>query len=106
MFILPGSFCNTLTRIRNFNESYCRYSSRDIRPAELPANDLARFTDRVLLAGDKPQRYGTQFDWFSGEFTLPEPARLAEIDKERASLGLMPLRDYVCKLGEARRGAK
>jgi hypothetical protein len=34
---------------------------------ELPVNDLARFTDRVLLASGKPQRYGTQFDWFAGD---------------------------------------
>lgn len=78
-----------------------RYSA-----GELPANDLARLTDRILLADGNPQRYGTQFDWFSGEFKLPDPGRLAEIDKERARLGLMPLRDYVCTLGKAREGAK
>jgi len=39
---------------------------------ELAANDLARITDRVLVAGGKPQRYGTQFDWWlSGDFKLP-----------------------------------
>jgi hypothetical protein len=78
-----------------------RYSA-----GELPANDLARFTDRVLLASGKPQRYGTQFDWFSGEFKLPEPGRLAEIDKERARLGLMPLSDYVCSIDRARKGGR
>jgi hypothetical protein len=69
---------------------------------ELPANDLARFTDRVLVASGKPQRYGTQFDWFAGDFTLPEPSRLAEIDSERSHLGLMPLADYVCTIRVAR----
>jgi hypothetical protein len=69
---------------------------------ELPANDLARITDRVLLASGKPQRYGTQFDWFGGEFKLPEPGRLAEIDSERSHLGLMPLVDYVCTISKAR----
>lgn len=73
---------------------------------ELPANDLARMTDRILMAGDKPQKYGTQFDWFSGEFKLPEPAELAEIDAARARLGLMPLSDYVCTLRQARDAAK
>ena len=73
---------------------------------ELPANDLARMTDRILMAGDKPQKYGTQFDWFSGEFNLPAPAELAEIDSARAKLGLMPLADYVCTLRQARSAVK
>ena len=73
---------------------------------ELSADDLAKFTDRVLLANGKPQRYGTQFDWFAGDFTLPEAASLADIDKERSSLGLMPLNDYVCTLRLALKGIK
>jgi hypothetical protein len=73
---------------------------------ELPANDLARITDRVMLASGKPQRYGTQFDWFSGDFSLPELTKLAEIDAARAQLGLMPLVDYVCTLRNARNAAK
>jgi hypothetical protein len=73
---------------------------------ELPANDLARITDRVLAANGKPQRYGTQFDWFSGEFKLPEPNRLAEIDNERSHVGLMPLADYVCTIRKAREKLK
>jgi hypothetical protein len=30
---------------------------------ELSPTDFARYTDRVLLAMKKPQRYGTQFGW-------------------------------------------
>jgi len=69
---------------------------------ELPANDLARITDRVLVGSGKPQRYGTQFDWFSGEFKLPESSRLTEIDTERSLVGLMPLADYICTIRRAR----
>jgi len=72
---------------------------------ELPANDLARITDRVLMASGKSQRYGTQFDWFAGDFALPESAKLAEIDAARAQLGLMPLVDYVCTVRKARNSA-
>ena len=72
---------------------------------ELPGNDLARITDRVLVASGKPQRYGTQFDWFAGDFALPEPSKLAETDAARARLGLMPLVDYVCTLRKARNAA-
>jgi hypothetical protein len=69
---------------------------------ELPANDLARISDRVLIASRKPQRYGTQFDWFSSNFKLPEPSRLREIDAEREKLGLMSLADYVCTIRAVR----
>lgn len=74
-----------------------RYSS-----GELPANDLARFTDRVLISKGEPQRYGTQFDWMAGEFKLPDASRLAKIDAERKRIGLMPLADYVCTIRSAR----
>jgi len=73
---------------------------------ELPANDLARITDRVLLANGEPQKYGTQFDWLAGDFTLPEPTTLAAVDAARAELGLMPLADYVCTIRKARANAK
>jgi len=73
---------------------------------ELTANDLARTTDRILVASGKPQRYGTQFDWFAGNFELPEPRSLAEIDANRSHLGLMPLADYVCTMRVAREKAK
>jgi hypothetical protein len=72
---------------------------------ELPANDLARLTDRILVASDQPQRYGTQFDWFAGTFTLPEANELGRIDEARARLGLMPLTDYVCVLRKAKNAA-
>lgn len=74
-----------------------RYSS-----GELPANDLARFTDRVLISKGEPQKYGTQFDWTADEFKLPEGSRLAEIDTERKRIGLMPLADYACTIRSAR----
>jgi hypothetical protein len=74
-----------------------RYSA-----GELPANDLARMTDRVLIARGKAQKYGTQFDWFSGDFQLPEPAKLAHIDSDRGRLGLMPLGDYACTIRRER----
>jgi hypothetical protein len=69
---------------------------------ELPPNDLARMTDRILVASGKPQKYGTQFDWFAKDFELPGPIRLAEIDTEREHLKLMPLGDYVCTIRKER----
>jgi uncharacterized protein DUF6624 len=65
---------------------------------ELPAADLARLIDRILVEQGKPQRFGTQFDWLSGKFLLPDAARLTEIDANRRQLGLMPLADYACHM--------
>jgi hypothetical protein len=68
-----------------------RYESRELSPT-----DLARYTDRVLLAMKKPQRYGTQFDWQSRTFKLPDHRTVAEINAHRRELGLMSLEDYAC----------
>jgi hypothetical protein len=50
---------------------------------ELPADDLARLTDRVLLAAGKPQRFGTQIDWYSGQFKLKNAGNIADIEANR-----------------------
>jgi hypothetical protein len=65
---------------------------------ELPADDLAKLTDRVLLAAGKPQRFGTQFDWYSGQFTPKGAAKIADIEANRQALGLMRLTDYACMM--------
>jgi hypothetical protein len=65
---------------------------------ELPADDLARLTDRVLLAAGKPQRFGTQFDWYSGQFKSKGAGNIADIEANRQALGLMPLADYACMM--------
>ncbi len=65
---------------------------------ELPADDLAKLTDRVLLAAGKPQRFGTQFDWYSGQFKPKGVAKIADIEANRLALGLMPLTDYACMM--------
>jgi hypothetical protein len=74
---------------------------------DLGASDLARFTDRVLKAQGKPQRYGTQFtpeEWDTGHFGLPDEQSVREIDAHRRELGVMPLADYVCMMRHARKG--
>jgi hypothetical protein len=67
---------------------------------ELPATDLARLVDRILVKQNKPQRFGTQFDWLSGKFPLPDASRVAEIDANRRQLGLMPIADYACRMND------
>ena len=67
---------------------------------ELPATDIARLIDRMLVQQKKPQRFGTQFDWLSGKFPLPDPAHVTEIDANRRELGLMPIADYACRMND------
>jgi hypothetical protein len=67
---------------------------------ELPADDLAKLTDRLLIALGKPQVFGTQFDWFSGKFDLRTVGDIAAIDAHREKVGLMPLSDYACLMNE------
>lgn len=74
---------------------------------ELSTSDLARFTDRVLKAQGKPQRYGTQFSpeaWGRAHFGLPDDAAVQAVEANRRALGTMPLLDYVCMMRDARKG--
>ena len=66
-------------------------------------DDLARLSDRVLVRQGKQQRYGTHFDWTSGKFEPKKIGDPAEVDIERAKLGLMPLSDYGCMMANAAR---
>jgi hypothetical protein len=74
---------------------------------ELSGDNLARFTDRVLKAQGKPQRYGTQFApeaWAGEHFGLPDDDSVREVEAHRRALGIMPLADYVCMMRVARIG--
>ena len=74
---------------------------------EFNASDLARFTDRILKAQGKPQRYGTQFppeEMRRKYFGLPDEASLREVDTHRRELGVMPLADYACMMSFYRLG--
>jgi len=68
------------------------------KAGELPADDVAKLTDRVLLAAGKPQRFGTQFDWYSGQFKPKGASNIADIEANRQALGLMALADYACMM--------
>jgi hypothetical protein len=65
---------------------------------ELSGDDIARLTDRILIAQGKPQRFGTQFNWLSGQFEPRQAGDIVEIDAHRQELGLMSLTDYACMM--------
>jgi hypothetical protein len=70
-----------------------RYESHELSPT-----DLAKYTDRLLLAMKKSQRYGTQFDWQTRLFKLPDHRTVAKINAHRRELGLMSIEDYACMM--------
>jgi hypothetical protein len=58
----------------------------------------ALLADKALVAQGRPQRYGTQFERRGNRY-VPLPIQAAEdVDRRRASVGLMPLSDYDCFL--------
>lgn len=68
---------------------------------QVGGEQLALLTDRVLRAQGKPQRYGSQFTaGDDGGQWIPQPIEgpVSEVDKRRASLGMMPLADYGCTI--------
>jgi hypothetical protein len=54
--------------------------------------NLAYLTDRVRVAQDRPQLYGTQFCGMGGE--------LGRLDERRAAVGLGPFAEYEARLRE------
>ncbi|HET9254678.1 MAG TPA: DUF6624 domain-containing protein [Pseudonocardiaceae bacterium] len=62
---------------------------------EVKPHHIAYLTDRVLLAENAPQLYGTQVQQVDGVY---QPANLANpesVDQRRASVGLEPLAEYL-----------
>lgn len=69
---------------------------------EASPTDLAQLTDRVLLASDKPQLYGTQVAVHDGQYV---PARLQDpetVDARRASVGLGPMAAHLGRVRDRR----
>ena len=70
---------------------------------EVPAAQVAYLEDRIRVFEERPQRYGTQFDWDGSGTLSPHPIEDPErVDEFRASVGLGPLAE---KIQEMRRHA-
>ena len=68
---------------------------------ELPAQDLATMTDRLLVESGKPQRYGTSFAIVAGRMVAHALEDTLHVDERRAAVGLPPMAEYVVMLREA-----
>lgn len=62
---------------------------------EADGQQVALLTDRLAAARGQPQVYGTQASITAGRVVLKPIADSAHVDARRASMGMMPLGDYV-----------
>lgn len=63
-----------------------------VESGEVPAFQAACLEDRIRVFEERPQRYGTQFDWDGSGRLHPHPIEEPErVDEYRASVGLGPL---------------
>jgi hypothetical protein len=67
-----------------------------VESGDVSSREIALLTDRVLVNAGAPQRYGSQLAAINGKWE-PKPMEAPEqVDQRRASLGQMPLADYLC----------
>jgi thiol-disulfide isomerase/thioredoxin len=79
---------------RPFQEQCLPLLEAAVKAGEASAIDLAYFTDRVLVAEGKPQRYGTQFRNQNGKLEADPMEDSAHVDDRRRAIGLDSLADY------------
>ena len=61
---------------------------------ETDAKNFAYLYDRIAMAENRPQRYGTQGLIKDGKWVLCETEDLAQLDERRLSVGLSSYKDY------------
>lgn len=62
--------------------------------------DIALLTDKILVAENKPQIYGTQFKFENGKMTLHPTTEPEKLDQRRAEMMLPPMAEYAKMLEE------
>jgi len=67
-----------------------------VESGEVPAFQVAFLEDRIRVFEERPQRYGTQFDWDRSGNLSPHPIEDPErVDEYRESVGLGPLAEKI-----------
>lgn len=73
----------------NFMKKCARLLEIAERKHKISSKKLAYLTDRIAVFENKPQRYGTQFDWDqNGELNPNRFDDLEKVNKRRKSIGL------------------
>ena len=66
------------------------------RAGDVPAAHVACLEDRIAVFEERPQRYGTQFDWDGNGKLSPHPLEDPEkVNEYRSSVGLGPLSEEI-----------
>lgn len=73
---------------------------RAVRRKEIPPDDFAMLTDDVLTHEQKPQLYGTNFNFAGDKVALAPTQNPARLDERRRKIGLPPVRDYARQLAD------
>jgi hypothetical protein len=61
----------------------------------MPRGEVAMLIDRVLMHGDLPQRYGTQFSLVDGRWVLHPVEDEVGLDERRKAVGLPTMEEYM-----------
>lgn len=67
---------------------------------EIPPQDYANFVDRLLAHQNKPQIYGSNFDFKEGKLVMSKVKDRKNLDKRRQKIGLPAIEEYAKKLKE------
>ena len=82
-----------------FQETMLKEVSKELEKGNVSGSDFAYLTDRVQLAQEKPQVYGTQLD-YNTDIAQVYPRNLVDslnVNKRRKKIGLEPLEEYLNK---------
>ena len=73
---------------------------RAARRKEIPPDDFANLSDRVLVNEGRPQLYGSNFNFVGDKVVLGPTQDPARLDERRRKLGLPTIREYGLFLAE------
>ncbi len=80
----------------DFQESMMKYIEKEVLTGSVKGRDFAYLTDRIRLASNEPQLYGTQLEYDSKGNARPRNLYdRRNCDKRRKKYGLEPLEDYL-----------
>lgn len=82
-----------------FQEKMLPFIYKAYLNGELDGQSYALLVDKIRVAQNRPQVYGTQFlrieEWKDGEPVLHPVEDEAHLDERRAELGMIPLQEYI-----------
>lgn len=76
-------------------QTHCLKLMSEMPKGEVAPIDFAYLTDRVLVADNKPQRYGTQCVFENGKAVVKDVEDRENLNKRRTQLGMDPIEDYL-----------